>query len=72
MPSSDYLEIIKDGRMVGRYCGRMTGQKIILNGDQILINFHSNDVTEERGFLIHFTAGPHGKNFSLFLMFIVL
>ena len=64
MPSYDYLEIIKDGRMVGHYYGRRTGRKIILNGDQILVKFHSNDVTEGRGFLIHFTAGPHGKNFS--------
>ena len=64
MPSLDYLEIIKDGRIVGKYCGTRIGQKIILNGDQILIKFHSNDVTEGRGFLIHFTAGPHGKNFS--------
>ena len=64
MHSFDYLEIIKDGRILGKYCSRRTGQNIVLNGDQILINFHSNNFREERGFLIHFTAGPHGKYFS--------
>ena len=64
MHSFDYLEIVNDGRMVGKYCGRRTGQNIILTGDQILITFHSDDIIQERGFLIHFTAGPHGKKFS--------
>ena len=62
--SFDYLEIVNDGRMVGKYCGRRTGQNIFLTGDQILITFHSDDIIQERGFLIHFTAGPHGKKFS--------
>ena len=64
MRSYDYLEIVNDGRMVGKYCGRRTGQNIFLTGDQILITFHSDDIIQERGFLIHFTAGPHGKKFS--------
>ena len=64
MHSYDYLEIIKDGRMVGKYCGIRAGQNILLSGVQILITFHSDDFKEERGFLIHFTAGPHGKCFS--------
>ena len=64
MHSFDYLEINKDGRMVGKYCGSRTGQKILLSGDQILITFHSDVDVERRGFLIHFTAGPHGKYFS--------
>ena len=64
MHSYDYLEIIKDGRMVGKYCGIRAGQNILLSGDQILITFHSDDIRQERGFLIHFTAGPHGKKFS--------
>ena len=60
----DYLEIVNDERIVGKYCGQRTGQNILLTGDQILIKFHS-DVSEERkGFLIYFNAAPHGKYFS--------
>jgi len=59
-----YLEIVNDGRVVGKYCGQKTGQNILLAGDRILIKFHSNHWRDERGFLIHFTAGPHGKYFS--------
>jgi len=62
--SYDYLEIVNDGRMVGKYCGQRTGQNILLTGDRILIKFHSDNSGEERGFLIHFTAGCHGKYFS--------
>ena len=61
MHSWDYLEIVNDGRMVGKYCGNKAGQNILLTGDQILLTFHSDDVIQKRGFLIHFTVGPHGK-----------
>ena len=64
MHSYDYLEIIKDGIMVGKYCGIRAGENILLTGHQILITFHSDDVRESRGFLIHFIAGPHGKKNS--------
>ena len=64
MHSFDYLEIVNDGRIVGKYCGQRTGQNILLTGDQILIKFHSDHSEEKRGFLIHFTAYPHGKYFS--------
>ena len=64
MHSFDYLEIIKDGRMVGKYCGIRAGQNILLSGEQILITFHSDGSVQRRGFLIHFTAGPHGKYLS--------
>ena len=64
MHSFDYLEIVKDGRMVGKYCGSRTERNILLTGHQILIKFRSDDSIQERGFLIHFTAGPHGKKFS--------
>ena len=63
MHSYDYLEIVYDGRMVGKYCGSRTGQNIFLHGDQILIKFHSDDTRQRKGFLIHFTAG-NGKYFS--------
>ena len=64
MHSWDYLEIVNDGRKVGKYCGRRTGQSILLTGDQILITFHSDYRIQKRGFRIHFTAGPHGEYFS--------
>ena len=64
MHSWDYLEIVNDGIMVGKYCGQRTGQKILLTGDQILIKFHSDHKYEYDGFLIYFKAGPHGKYFS--------
>ena len=64
MHSFDYLEIVKDGRMVGKYCGSRTEQNILLTGHKILITFHSDGSMQRRGFLIHFTAGPHGKYFS--------
>ena len=63
MHSWSYLEIVNDERLVGKYCGRKSGQNILLTGDQILIKYQQAGV-EERGFLIHFTAGPHGKHFS--------
>ena len=64
MHSFDYLEIVNDGTIVGKYCGQRTGRNILLTGEQILIKFHSDRSKEERGFLIHFTAVPHGKYFS--------
>ena len=65
MHSFDYLEIVNDGRIVGKFCGLdWTGHEILLTGDQILIKFHSDDSLEQRGFLIHFSAGPDGKYFS--------
>ena len=72
MHSWDYLEIVKDRRLVGKYCGWKSGQNILLTGDQILITFHSDHNNQARGFLINFTAGPHGKCFSCFIMFIIL
>ena len=66
MHSLDYLEIVvKDGRMDSKYCGNRTGENIFVTGDQVLITFHSGIAfIQKRGFLIHFTAGPHGKCFS--------
>ena len=60
----DYLEIVNEGRTVGKYCGQRTGQNILLTGDQISITFHSDRTQEEKGFLIYFNPGPHGKHFS--------
>jgi len=57
----DYLEIVNDGILVGKYCGWWSRQNILLTGDQILIKFHSNHVYGGSGFLIYFNAVPHGK-----------
>jgi len=59
-----YLKIVNDGRIVGKYCGRRTGQNILLTGDQIFIKFHTNDFYVYGRFWIYFNAGPHGKYFS--------
>ena len=64
MDRYDYLEVVNDGRMVGKYCGQKTGQNILLTGDRILIKFHSDHSQERKGFRIYFNAGPHGKYFS--------
>ena len=72
MHSTDYLEIVKDGTMVGRYCSNRTGQNILLTGDQILITSHSDNSQERRGFRIHFTFAPLGMYFFGFLMFVTL
>ena len=64
MHSFDYLDIINGRRRVGLYCGKRSEQNILLTGDQILITFHSDGNVQEKGFLIYFTAGPHGKYFS--------
>ena len=64
MHSYDYLAIVNDGRMVGKYCGQRTGETLLLTGDQILITIYSDEYVQKRGFLIHFTVGPDGKYFS--------
>jgi len=56
--------------MVGKYCGQRTGQNILLTGNQISIKFYSDVYEERRGFQIYFNAGPHGKYFTSFLMFV--
>jgi len=57
----DYLEIVNDGILVGKYCDWWNRENILLTGDQILIKFHSDHVHERRGLLIYFNAVPHGK-----------
>lgn len=58
----DYLKIVTDeGKKVGKFCGGMSGYKIFLSGNQILITFHSDPSATKRGFLILFTATLHSK-----------
>ncbi|KAJ7388503.1 CUB domain containing protein 2 [Desmophyllum pertusum] len=59
----DYLKIINDGgQVVSTYCGQKTGHHVLLSGDHVVIKFHSDGSVVRRGFLINFTAGPHGCN----------
>ena len=64
MHSYDYLEIVKDARIVGKYCGRNTGLRIPLTEGQVLIKFHTDGSEERRGFLMYINIDPNGKCFS--------
>ena len=64
MHSYDYLEIVKDAGIVGKYCGQRTGLSIPLTAHQILIKFHTDGSEERRGFLIYIHIDPNGKCFS--------
>lgn len=50
--------------MVGKYCGRRNGYKTVVNGDQMLITFISDERYGGTGFLIHFTAVPHSSKYT--------
>ena len=64
MHSYDYLEIVKDAGIVGKYCGQRTGLSIPLTAGQILIKFHTDGSAKRRGFLIYINIDPNGKCFS--------
>ncbi|KAJ7388696.1 Tumor necrosis factor-inducible protein 6 protein [Desmophyllum pertusum] len=58
----DYLKIINDGgQVVSTYCGQKTGHHVLLSGDHVVMKFHSDGGDQSKGFLIYFTAVPHGK-----------
>lgn len=56
----DYLTI-SNNHTSGVYCGDKTGQTVLIAGDHAVITFHSDSYVQERGFLLVFTAVPHGK-----------
>jgi len=64
MHSYDYLEIVIDARIVGKYCGRKTGLRIPLTEGQVLIKFHTDFSEERRGFLMYINIDPNGNCFS--------
>jgi len=43
------------------YCGDNTGRTVLLTGDYAQITFHTDNIIEKKGFLIHFDAVSHGK-----------
>ena len=54
--------IIDDGgKLVGRYCGDESGKIVLLAGEYVKLKFHSDAMQQNAGFLILFTALPHGK-----------
>jgi len=42
--------------MFGKYCGQMTGKRLLVSGKYALIKFHSNRRIQDRGFFMSFTA----------------
>lgn len=51
-----------EGGMFGKYCGPWTGKVIVATGNRLLLTFYTDRFTQDRGFLIHFTAVPLGKD----------
>jgi len=45
------------------YCGYQTGNLVLVsvNSENLHITFHTNGVTEKRGFVVQLTAVEHGK-----------
>ena len=61
-PSYDYMKIVNDeNHDYGVYCGEKTGQTVLVTGNYAVIIFHSDEVDQKRGFLLHFTAVPISK-----------
>ena len=56
------MKIINDQNHVyGVYCGQKTGQSVLVNGNYVVIIFHSDETGEEKGFHLYFTAVPIGN-----------
>lgn len=54
--------IINDeNRNYGMYCGDWTGHTKTVSGKYVLITFHTDIETQERGFHLLFTAVPISK-----------
>ena len=45
----------------GVYCGQKTGESVLVNGDYVVIIFHSDETDQQKGFLLYFNAVPLGK-----------
>lgn len=62
LPSYDYLKITNEiNETFGVYCGERTGRTVTVTGNYVVMIFHSNEITEKRGFFLSFTAIPLGK-----------
>ena len=58
----DYLKIT-DGYngTAGIYCNEIIGREIFVNGEYVVITFHSNELDRGKGFRIIFTVVQSGK-----------
>ena len=53
----DYLKIANDNHQgFGTFCGKRTGERIIVTGHYALITFHSDNVVPDTGFRITFSS----------------
>jgi len=60
--SHDFLEISNGkSESFGVYCYRLLGETIFVNGEHVVLKFHSNSKVEERGFVIFLAAITPGK-----------
>ena len=46
---------------LGKHCGEKTGQTALVTGDYAVLTFHSDEVKENKGFLLFFNTIPEGK-----------
>ena len=46
---------------IGAFCGGLTGKKIEVSGNYVVLTFQSDYAAQYRGFWIFFTAVPFGK-----------
>ena len=46
---------------LGKYCGKRTGETVLVTGNYAVLMFHSDASFQRRGFLLFFTAIPQGK-----------
>ena len=46
---------------LGRHCGRITGQSVLVTGDYAVLTFHTDENHERKGFLLSFSAIPEGN-----------
>jgi len=60
--SYDYLKIKADNNVeIGKYCGELTGKEVVVSGDYAVLTFHTDDIVQEKGFRIFFSAIQLGK-----------
>jgi len=48
-------------KILGVYCGNMTGKNLLVSEDKVEIIFHTDGDIEQRGYLLNFTLVSNGK-----------
>jgi len=46
---------------VGKYCGELTGNEVVVSGDYAVLTFHTDGIGQKKGFRIFFSAIQLGK-----------